>query len=143
MSIEMIKSLRLARQDLAKRLTSLRKEIDIVKIDIDSLDRLIQRYQGQQSLDLVGSNDIANDEDRFRGKTLRESISTILNESYPQKQKASEINKALLDGGYLTTSPNFDSAVFGMLGQMVKVEQIEKAGKGYYKAKQNVIVKVK
>ncbi|MCK5126941.1 MAG: hypothetical protein KAR42_11860 [candidate division Zixibacteria bacterium] len=131
MAKEVLGSLNSAKQDLTESLSELEREADIVRADIASLDRIIQRYQNPTSPNGAGD---------YSGKTLREAIGDILNKSYPKVMRVSAIKKKLLDGGYQTKSDNFESAIFGMISQMIKIGDIEKIDKGQYKALKNQIV---
>lgn len=122
-----------ARKELVEKLSALRKELEIVKLDIDALDRIIQRYQGKGELSITF--DFAVRGNKYLGKTLRESINDVLKRSYPSSMKVATIQKQLLDGGYQTISKNFDSAIFGMISQMIKNNEVEKLDKGLYKSK--------
>jgi len=130
---ETLQHLSSARKDLVDKLSALRKELDIVKMDIAALDRIIQRYQGGGAVSRT--YDLPVRGSKYLGKTLRDAIMDILIKAYPSSMKVATIQKLLLDGGYQTASKNFDSAIFGMLSQMIKDNEVKKTDIGLYKSK--------
>ena len=117
--------------DLHREIIETENRLKVLNNDLNCMNNMAKRYGTQENLNLnfVPTSLV---QFRFKGVNLRDTILTILKEHEGQLVKAREILKMALEGGYETTSNNFESAIYGMIGRLVKGNQILKTGPGIY-----------
>lgn len=139
METEIARNLRAIQTDLNNRLKKLNDEIGTVRADLEAVDRMLQRYEGQTSLPLPvvedgggnGShplNAIAPDT-----MTLKEHVLAVLKDGYPQALRARQVRVLVTKHGYTSKAVSFEGAMFAMLSNLNKSGEIEKAGSGLYR----------
>ncbi len=107
------------------------ERLKVLNNDLNHMNSMALRHASQVSLNL-DVDSVAHPRFRFKGVNLRNTILTILKDREGQKVKARQILKIALDGGYETSSNNFESAIYGMIGRLIKDKQIVKTGAGEY-----------
>jgi hypothetical protein len=130
-----IRNLRSVKADLEKKLSGILAEADILKSDIEATDRMIARYEGQTALPLEPELSERAHATEYKNITLRKAILIVLEKHKPRSLSAPEISQQLLAGGFKTGAEDFKSAVWSVLSTLVKVDIVEKAGPGQYRAK--------
>ena len=137
MNDDILKNLHTLRSDLRGKLLALRAEERTIRADIEALDRMIERYQGQTALSL---NSQASGSNGDKPSTLKGYVIEVLKQNYPHSMKAAQVRDAVIHLGYKSTAKSFDGAMFAMLSNLRKQGAIAKAGTGRYKALESDVI---
>lgn len=135
MKLEGVGNLTVFRAGLLERQKELESQIASIKADLDAVDRLIHRYNGQgetsAEYEMVSAYTW-----NFAQTTRREAVLKLLKMQYPNDMHAKELAEKVLMGGFKTDSPqkNFEAAIWSLLAQMVQSGQVQKTGPGRFKA---------
>lgn len=128
----MIKNLRAFRDDLKSKAETLSKELEVIVRDLQALDQILRRYEGQTNLNLKTKSGFLPGTEYSR-MGLREAVLEILRKNQPMGLKADDIKKALVEGGYRTNSDNLRGGVFAVLSVLRKDGIIHKISPGVYR----------
>ena len=120
MSKEIVNNLLKVKQDLQAQIKALTD-------DLQSVNRMLGRYEGQMSLEPQTDIDETP-------KTLRHYVLEVLRENYPKSLRAKKVREQVLSKGYKSSAVSFEGAMFAMLSHLVKLERIKKTGVGLYRA---------
>jgi hypothetical protein len=133
MNKDILTNLHTVRSDLRQKLVALQEEMKTTKADIEAVDRMIERYQGQTSLSLIGQSK-ASGSNGDKPSTFGNMVVDVLRQHYPRSMREIEIRSMLIHSGYKPTAKNFSGALFAMLSNLLKQGRITKTGMGAYKA---------
>jgi len=132
MNKETVKNLRAFRDDLSDKAESLQKELEVVNRDLQALDQILVRYEGQTNLDLsTKTGPLPGTEYSEMG--LRQAVLKILKKNRGAGLKADDIKRALIEGGYRTNAENLRGSVFAVLSLLNKGGKIHKVSPGVYR----------
>ena len=125
MNEDIIKNLKKVRQDLQAQISAL-------TADLESVNRMLGRYEGQMSFE--ADYGILSTDKEETPTSLRFYVLKTLREKYPKSLRAGQIRKIVLQKGYISKAIKFEGAMFAMLSNLVKLGKIKKTGVGLYRA---------
>lgn len=126
------------RNHLYTRKKSLQDELAIIEADLASIERALLAYsERESSSSSVGHVDSAPADGRFALMSFNKVVVAVLSEAYPEPLRAAQIAERAVAQGYRSGARNLQSATFAMLSILTKRGQIEKVGKGWYRARRN------
>lgn len=128
-----MENLKLVKADLEARLSSLRREEEVLSRDIEAVERMLERYGEQTSLE-IGDPVSSHRDAEFKSANLREAVISVLRRHKPSSVRVPDIKKEVLSGGYHSTAKNLSPPIFGILNKIVKAGQAEKVGPGEFRA---------
>ncbi len=120
------------RADLMSRLESLKKEQEVIARDIEAVDRMLQRYGEQTSLDISDAHSPRADSP-FRTASLREAVEAVLRRHRGMALNVNTIRDEVMAGGYVTNSKNLRPPIFTAIGKLVKAGEVRKVRRGKFK----------
>jgi hypothetical protein len=131
MKNEILANLNTVRADLRQKLLALKEEEKTIISDIEAIDRMLLRYQGQTTL-AFSDFDKSTQSSLNPPSKLKDYVIMVLKNHYPTPLRASQVRDAVIKMGYKSTAISFEGAMFAMLSNLVRQKSIAKTGPGLY-----------
>ena len=143
MDKEIWKNLKSIEHDLRRRLRQIEEEEGILNQDLQSIKRMLARYEGQIDINFRGITIIPSSASTSVGagdpkvvitKTLKQHVLDVLRDISPRPLRAGQIRREVTKRGYISEAKSFEGAMFAMLSNLWKMNHIRKVGPGLYTA---------